>query len=430
MHTPTREHLLNSLYEAAELEHDLMCTYLYAAFTLKIDGADGITSEQRARAIGWRRAIMNVAIQEMGHLVAVWNITAALGGAPRFGRGNFPIAPGALPGSVIARLAPFDEAVLQHFLYLERPGCSSEGDGTGFTHGPARERGSPYTSLTPMPIDYATIGAFYARLADDLRAFVAQHGETASFCSDPALQLTSEELRLPSIRSVQCAKTALAAFALIVEEGEGAPAHRDGSHFQTFRQIHAELAQAKLADPSYAPAFPAARDPVLRPPVSPDRIWIADPGAAATVDLGNACYALMLRLLAYAYQIPRGVPQKRLAVDIGIGLMHAMTPIAERAVRLPVGPAHPGVTAGLTFTALRDASPFPRGASSWRIFGERLDELVEAATALAVTKDPRMDRARFLLADLAERVHRIVGAPATSGPGFVPREGHAQPDLA
>ena len=32
---PSREQLLHSLYEAAELEHNLMCTYLYAAFSLK-----------------------------------------------------------------------------------------------------------------------------------------------------------------------------------------------------------------------------------------------------------------------------------------------------------------------------------------------------------------------------------------------------------
>ena len=30
-----REILINMLYEAAELEHNLMCTYLYAAFSLK-----------------------------------------------------------------------------------------------------------------------------------------------------------------------------------------------------------------------------------------------------------------------------------------------------------------------------------------------------------------------------------------------------------
>ncbi len=36
-----REHVIGALYEAAELEHNLMCTYLYAAFSLKGGEAEG-----------------------------------------------------------------------------------------------------------------------------------------------------------------------------------------------------------------------------------------------------------------------------------------------------------------------------------------------------------------------------------------------------
>jgi len=31
---PSREQLVHALHEAAELEHNLMCTYLYAAFII------------------------------------------------------------------------------------------------------------------------------------------------------------------------------------------------------------------------------------------------------------------------------------------------------------------------------------------------------------------------------------------------------------
>ena len=86
----SREGLIHALYEAAELEHNLMCTYLYAAFSLKTDEADGLSKDEVAAVARWRRVILDVAVDEMGHLVAVWNITAALGGSPRFGRGNFP----------------------------------------------------------------------------------------------------------------------------------------------------------------------------------------------------------------------------------------------------------------------------------------------------------------------------------------------------
>jgi len=64
----------------------------------------------------------------------VWNITAALGGAPRFGRGNFPLDVGNLPASVTVRLSPFNMATLQHFIFLERPKGSAEADGAGFAY--------------------------------------------------------------------------------------------------------------------------------------------------------------------------------------------------------------------------------------------------------------------------------------------------------
>lgn len=430
MRTPSREQLLHHLYEAAELEHDLLCTYLYAAFTIKTDPADGITREQADRAAGWRRAVMRVALEEMSHLTAVWNITSALGGTPRFGRGNFPIEPGPLPASVIARLAPLDEDAVQHFLYLERPSSSREGDGAAFPHAPPRRRAALRAYLTPMPIEYETVGAFYATLGDSLRAFAEDRGEAAAFCNDPELQLTTQDIRLPGIEPVRCLKTALAAFATIIEQGEGAPAEHPGSHFATFTQLRAEMNEARTADRAYAPAFPAARDPVLRPPVTGDRVWITDDEAVATVDLANASNSLMLRLLAYAYQAPRGA-EKRLAVDLGLGLMRAVTPSAERAVRLPAGPEHPGVNAGMTFTMLRDAAPLPRGTSAWRFFGERLDELVAAAAGLARSNDPRSERAHRTIAGLADRARRetaaFAPAPARPRPPEAPVPAPASP---
>src|SRR6478752_3925572 len=108
----SREHLIHWLYEAAELEHNLMCTYLYAAFSLRQGEAEGLSPAEDEIVARWRRTILKVAVEEMGHLTAVWNITSALGGAPRFGRGNFPLDPGALPAGVVVKLAPFNDAVL------------------------------------------------------------------------------------------------------------------------------------------------------------------------------------------------------------------------------------------------------------------------------------------------------------------------------
>ena len=56
--TPTRERLLHALYEAAELEHDLMCTYLYAAFSLKSGEAEGLSASEADAVARWRRTIL------------------------------------------------------------------------------------------------------------------------------------------------------------------------------------------------------------------------------------------------------------------------------------------------------------------------------------------------------------------------------------
>src|SRR5437899_12354129 len=167
---PSREQLVHALYEAAELEHCLMCTYLYAAFTLKSEESDGLTAAQAEAVARWRRVILDVAIEEMGHLVAVWNITAALGGAPRFGRANFPLDPGALPAGVVVKLAPFNPSTLQHFIHLERPEGSTEPDGDGFTPERLFTRAIAGPHLTPMALDYDTVGTFYRTLSEGLRS--------------------------------------------------------------------------------------------------------------------------------------------------------------------------------------------------------------------------------------------------------------------
>jgi CDGSH-type Zn-finger protein/uncharacterized Fe-S cluster protein YjdI len=404
---PSREQLLFNLYEAAELEHDLMCTYLYAAFSLRDGEAEGLRPKEAAIVAGWRRTILQIAIEEMGHLTAVWNISAALGGAPRFGRPNFPLDPGLLPAGIVVKLAPFGEPVLQHFVHLERPQSSTEPDGRGFAPELQFTRGTSVRRLTPMVTDYETVGAFYEQLGSCLLAFAEHHGEKQAFCGDPALQLSQDEVPLFGAKPVICSKTALAAFTAIREEGEGAPEHSDTSHYSRFAAIHAELLALQAENPDFSPAFPAAHNPVLRRPLRPEgRVWIEDETAAKTVDLANAAYALMLRLLAYSYLIPRPDAEKALVIDLGMGLMRAFTLLGERAARLPAGPSHPECHAGVSFTALRDAAAFPPSAGARHAFLERLAEIVDAARELNRNGDERTSQALRQFEGLAERAAR------------------------
>jgi len=415
-----REILINALYEASELEHDLMCTYLYAAASLRNGEAEGLSATEAAAAKRWRSVLLDVAIQEMGHLAAVWNITSALGAAPRIGRSNFPLDPGFLPAGITVKLAPFSTETLQHFVFLERPHGSTEPEGTGFACERPYVRGTDRPHLTPMGRDYDTVGVFYDRLGNGLRTFVGRYGESIAFDGDPALQLSAEEVNLAGCRPVICLKTALAAFHSIIEQGEGAPRDSAGSHFQKFLGIREELKTLKQRNPAFAPAFPAATNPVLRRPPRPEgRVWIEDADAFATVDLANASYALMLRLISYAYALRGPGKEKSLVVDLAIGLMQALMPLAERAARLPAGPSNPHCDAGMSFIAPRDPSPLPPGVAARRLLLERFTQLADAGAALRTSGDDRAVAAAEQLARLATRASREfdLSAPAASATG-------------
>jgi CDGSH-type Zn-finger protein/uncharacterized Fe-S cluster protein YjdI len=356
----------------------------------------------------------------MSHLTAVWNLTAALGGTPRFGRMNFPLDPGHLPARIVVKLAPFSTNTLQHFIFLERPANSTEPEGEGFA--PERQfvRGSPVPRVTPMGLDYETVGHFYSTLAQNITRFVQAHGEDTAFCGGKALQLSRQEIDLPGAAPVICLKTALASLDAIVLQGEGAAQDSTGSHFQKFVQIRTELQALTAQSPGFVPAHPAATNPVLRRPPRPEgRVWLEHESAAATVDVANASYGLMLRLLAYAYSVPGPSEEKSLTVDLAIGLMRAVTPLAEHAARLPAGPSNPQCNAGMSFTALRDSAPLPPGRAAWQFFMERLQELTHAALALPDVQSARVQHAAQHLQSLSRRAEQGLTALPAHSAAFV-----------
>ena len=57
-----REELYYLLSEAAEFEHSVMCTYLYALWSLKRDADEGVTAEELKAIEGWRRSLRSTAI--------------------------------------------------------------------------------------------------------------------------------------------------------------------------------------------------------------------------------------------------------------------------------------------------------------------------------------------------------------------------------
>src|SRR5215467_8825621 len=157
----SREDALYLLAEAAAIEHNLMCCYLYAAFSLKRSVEDGLNPDQVEILRRWHGIITGVAIEEMTHLGLVSNLTCALGGRPNFDRPNFPVPPGYHPDDIVVRLTPFNMETLDHFIFLERPEGSPVVDGPSFSARSAYRRVAAARRIMPSSQDFLTVGQLY-----------------------------------------------------------------------------------------------------------------------------------------------------------------------------------------------------------------------------------------------------------------------------
>ncbi len=374
-----REELIYLLCEAAEFEHAVMCTYLYAMWSLKREEGEGVTKDELAAIERWRLSLRQVAREEMLHLALVNNMLTALGSAPHLWKPEFPVRPGRFPAEVVMKLMPFSAAALDHFLYIERPEGVALEDGKGFEHA-HYHRAARADLLSPAAQDYVSQGHLYHGIINGVaRLTESCGGEKRVFVGHGDAQVGPAEFGLPGLFKVTNLETARRAIEEIVTQGEGAPAHSEASHYAKFAQIKTELARMKAARPAFEPARNVASNPTLLAEAPPDLTLIADQTAAKVVDLGNAIYALMMRTLAQVFS-PAPLPAE-LRTGLAVGsteLMYALQMVGEAATKLPAGN---GTTAGLTFTLPRSAGQLVQSCAS-QILSERTEELGLAATAL------------------------------------------------
>jgi hypothetical protein len=367
-----REQLIHVLTEAAEIEHNLLCSYLYAAFSMKRGVEEGLTPTEASAVSRWRKSVMSVALEEMAHLAMVNNLLVFVGGSPHFNRPNFPVPPGYHPAGFTVRLTPFDVDTLEHFLYVERPADAPLADGAKFV-GPSATREPPPTRITPSAEDYATIGELYELIERELKALFRHRRDAAIAQRGGKRQLGPDIVKLPGLTVLGGLDDALRALQVIVEQGEGARKESATSHFARFSAIKAEWHKLRIANPEFRPAHPAAHDPVMRvPPEGEKRIWITAPQARARLDLANGIYGALIAVLYQLYE-PAGETTRKALAGCALALMSVLTVLGEALARMPSSPEHPGVNAGLTFTSPRNVGP----RLDPGLIAERLLELAE-----------------------------------------------------
>src|SRR5919108_47577 len=302
MNVHQRVRLAELLSEAAELEHGLMCQYLYAAFSLKREPEEGVTWAQLELMRRWEASIMLVARQEMEHLGLVNNMLTAIGEAPYFVRPNFPLGPRHYQIDIPFKLERLTLDAVGRFIEFEMPRRPD----------PGSEARMEATVPAVKPGRFQTIGELY----EEVVSLFEQLDSPELWIGPPGAQFITTEVIPVPIRGVSLAGKAIydinlvavtdlasakQAIAQILEEGEGIPIPTPTSHFARFLTIAEELATAQHEDPSFDPARPVVENPRGR---------ITSPATREVAELFELAYGTTILMLMryFAHTDERGAP--------------------------------------------------------------------------------------------------------------------------
>ena len=454
---PDRDTLRALLWDACELEHQLMLQYLFAAFTLRKFPEPGTGVEAQLEAVRrWGSTVMLVARQEMEHLALANGILAAIGEDPFFPRDNIPSQTRYFKGEnrveardaggPAAKAAPeprpldipfvfdrFSERTMGRFVCAESPDwehvqgtdmypawCfASDTPRKGLRArlrppeglGPAGlpESRSHVDRLPPpvaegllgaaVPVHPGTIPELYGRID----ALLQKHPEYFVGHRDRQVFIPVE-YQISVIKITDYA-SAHAAIDQIVEEGEGidAPPGYE-SHFARFFAVHQEVQE--LMGAGFDPALPVHRNPV------PGRGWLNYTREVSEVfDYAYVTLLYVLTSLYRNYARRERTPFLTEAlqnVAFGPFMTMIVRPIAEVLVHLKIRRGRKSETAGPAFriTPEEELMIWPRPPAAGPPDSRASDEERERLAS-------RLDNIDFILERLDElctRLGRLAGS--------------------
>src|SRR5262245_20082537 len=334
-----REQLWSLLIEAAQIEHMIMCQYLYACFSLKTEPDEGLTAEQADAVARWRETVTGIAIEEMLHLALVMNVMTAIGAGPSLSRPNFPRHSEYLPPGLEFALLPFGADSLTHFLYLERPEGMERVDAAEFV--PAVPPLEPVGRAEVMPRSqgFLTVGPLYRGIEEGLSDLAAQIGERVLFVGEPRAQATPERFRWPQLIAVTDLPSARAAIDEIIEQGEGARGDWQPAHYGRFLGMWDEYQRLRAEDPSFEPARPVIPVYTQQPfDIDQPQPLPTEPVTREVAELFNLAYEVLLQVLTRFFTHTDETDEQldalvQSAFDIMAGVLK---PLGAALTRLPM----------------------------------------------------------------------------------------------
>ncbi len=372
-----REALIYTLCQAAELEHGIMCQYLFAAFSLKQSTAEGLTDAELAAALRWRKQISHVAAQEMLHLALVHNLLSAIGAAPHMARPNLPAPAGHYPAGVQLALLPFGEQALQHFMFLERPENMDLADAEGMAAMGAAIPVMNERDIVPRGQDFKTVGHLYRSIELGLHRLTEKHGEDWLFVGPKRAQATQAQFGWPELIPVTGLASAQRAIDEILEQGEGPRGRWRDAHFGRFVHILGEYQEMREVNPAFDPVRPVVRANVRPQDRAEDVPLITDPLTARVADLFNVGYEILLQIFErYFAHTEETDEQLGTLADATVALMlRVLKPLGDLITTLPAGPEFADRTAGPSFELFYESDYLmPHREAAWSLLAERLND--------------------------------------------------------
>lgn len=325
-------YLSRLLWEAAVLEHQFMCQYLYAAFSLKRAPDASCDAAQFEHVRRWASTLYMIARQEMEHLSIVNSLLTATGLRPCLVRFRFPSQSAWFKGAVrgLRRaanepepcdlpfvLSRFDYRTVCRFACMESPlvgdvpprdapwvlaNCVVGPDGKcpcapddGVVEVPRFQlTGGQGLGAPPGSVEPGTVQELYEAIDAELRRLTALYGEKQVF--DGHLSGQSE---VPSEYDIYLfpicdLSSALAGVRLVKEQGEGIEAAAGFTpHYRHFIDMARDYQALLAADPAFVPSVPM--------PMNPRVGAYTEPVARAATMLFDQGYYLLLEMLTGYY---------------------------------------------------------------------------------------------------------------------------------
>lgn len=377
----TREELIYLLTKAAELEHLLVCQYLFAAFSIKRFEHEGLTPLQQNAVDEWGQKLLLISRQEMEHLGLVSNILTSIGAMPHFERPAFPHTGSYYPFPLV--LERLNLEAVQRFACVEKPMD---------VQNPLCKEPAPPNQMLSLgsPTTFTSVAQLYALIRDAITEIPMSDADL--FIGPPSAQVGGGELDLDfgrigavggvydvTLFPVYDRPTALQAVDLITEQGEGTP-HSipdEPSHYTRFLEMYGEMKNFMAEDPSFNPA----RNIVPNP-----RIWehdnvrgstlITDPMTREVMLFFNHSYELMLmmmiRFYAHTDETTEEINILKYAAFFPFMTM-VIRPLGEMLTTMPAFDKQPdGPRAGAGFELNYIHSFLPHKKAAWTLMSERM----------------------------------------------------------